>query len=79
MIDVTENTAWVDQTYGRATYIRLMQVYVFNLYNFAMDLNLRKWPSPPRQLHKVILCTFHCSISVCENEINNTYKISCDF
>lgn len=33
--DVTENSGWVDQTYGRVTYIRLMQVYVFNLYNFA--------------------------------------------
>lgn len=58
--------------------LRLMQVYVFNLYNFAMELNLSKWPSPPRQLHKVVLSTLHCSISVCENEINNDYKILCD-
>lgn len=55
-----------------------MQVYVFNLYDFAMDLYLSKQPSPPRQFHKVILSTLHCNVSVCENEINNDYKISCD-
>lgn len=54
-----------------------MQVYVFNLYNLAMDLNFSKQPSPLRQLHKVLLPTLHCSISVCENETNKTCKIPC--
>lgn len=64
MIDMTENTGWEDQTYERATYIRLMQVYIFNLCNFAVDLNLSKRLSPPRQLHEVVLPFTAASLSV---------------